>query len=185
MINITVITGSIREGRIGGSVTDWLLERLKGHHELSATSLDLADVDLPWNLPVQRSGDVASVGDLLAGCDAFIVVTPEYNHGYPAALKNLIDLYAQPWKTKPVALVSYGGQAGGLRAVEQLRLVFSELHAVPLRDTVCFSDPWDHLDNEGRFEPGPRSENSLAVMVERLVWWTETLSAGRATRQYD
>ncbi len=72
----------------------------------------------------------------MAEADAFLVVTPEYNHGYPAALKELIDSVYEPWHAKPVAFVSYGGASGGIRAVEQLRQVFAELHAVTLRDGV-------------------------------------------------
>jgi hypothetical protein len=70
--------------------------------------------------------------------DAFVVVTPEYNHSYPASLKHAIDMAHGEWNTKPVAFVSYGGISGGLRAVEALRLVFAELHATTIRDTVSF-----------------------------------------------
>ncbi len=77
----------------------------------------------------------------LSEADAFIVVTPEYNHSFTASLKFVLDLVYEPWQGKPVAFVSYGGISGGLRAVEQLRLVFAELHAVTVRDTVSFANP--------------------------------------------
>ena len=92
----------------------------------------------------------ASLNERVASCDAFIVVTPEYNHGYPAPLKALIDSFGPEWHAKPVAFVSYGGISGGLRAVEQLRLVFAELHAVTIRESVSFAGAWEQFDPEGR-----------------------------------
>jgi NAD(P)H-dependent FMN reductase len=78
-----------------------------------------------------------------------VVVTPEYNHGYTAALKQLIDAVKAEWVAKPVGFVSYGGVSGGLRAVEQLRLVFAELHAVTIRDGVSFAMAWNRFDEAG------------------------------------
>ena len=81
----------------------------------------------------------------LAAADAFVVVTPEYNHSYPAPVKTLIDWHFTEWQAKPVGFVSYGGMSGGLRAVEHLRGVFAELHAVTVRDTVSFHGAWDRF----------------------------------------
>jgi NAD(P)H-dependent FMN reductase len=82
--------------------------------------------------------EVASITLRLANADAFVVVTPKYNHNFPAPLKNAIDWRYNKWRAKPVGFVSYGGMGGGLRAVEQLRQVFAELHAVTVRDAVNF-----------------------------------------------
>ena len=104
--------------------------------------------------PAAQSDDIGgrawqSLQQALGLADAFVVVTPEYNHGYPAPLKELIDSVNAEWQAKPVAFVSYGGVSGGLRAVEQLRLVFAELHAVTIRDSVSFPGAWEQFDESG------------------------------------
>ncbi len=101
----------------------------------------------------------------LAQSDAFVIVTPEYDHGYPAALKFLIDSIYDPWQAKPVAFVSYGGISGGLRAVEQLRLVFAELHAVAIRDSVSFANVWAQFDADGELLEPARARKSMATML--------------------
>lgn len=82
----------------------------------------------------------------IAAADAVLIVTPEYNHSFPGPLKTSIDSLRDEWKAKPVGFVSYGGIGGGLRAVEALRLVFAELHAVTVRDTVSFHNPWSRFE---------------------------------------
>src|SRR5579884_3872199 len=139
-IRIAVIYGSTRPGRFCDTVVRWTAEQVAAQGRFL---LDVVD-------PAQASGNGgASVRDQLAQADAFVVVTPEYNHGYPAALKELIDSSGPEWHAKPVAFVSYGGISGGLRAVEQLRLVFAELHAVTIRDSVSFAAAWEQFDATG------------------------------------
>lgn len=135
-IRVAVIVGSVREGRQGKAVTDWFLGAAAGHGGLELDVIDLADVDLPLVMPgwggeptPAAAAVLAGVSPRLAQADAFVVVTPEYNHSFPAALKNVIDWHYAQWRAKPVGFVSYGGLGGGLRAVEQLRLVFAELRA--------------------------------------------------------
>ncbi len=108
-------------------------------------------------------------------------MTPEYNHGYPAALKQAIDLAYEQWFAKPVAFVSSGGIVGGLRAVEQLRQVFAELHAVTIRDTVSFHGPDAAFDGSGETRDAA-AEAALKVMLDRLTWWASAL---RATREQE
>ena len=96
----------------------------------------------------------------LAEADGFVVVTPEYNRSYPASLKKAIDQYNVEWRAKPVAFVSYGGISGGLRAVEHLRNVFAELHAVTVRTAVCVSELWKHFDHTGAFSLLPLPQPS-------------------------
>ena len=100
--------------------------------------LDVIDPADPSPGPSIDERPSRSLQQRLGQADAFVIVTPEYNHGYPAPLKALIDSSGAEWHAKPVAFVSYGGVSGGLRAVEQLRLVFAELHAVTIRDSVSF-----------------------------------------------
>ncbi len=116
--------------------------------------------------------------------DAFVVVTPEYNHGYSAMLKQLIDSAKAEWVAKPVGLVSYGGFSGGLRAVEQLRLVFAELHAVTLRDGLAFPMAWNLFSEAGEPHDGERTDRAMTVMLDHLAWWARTLAEGKARRPY-
>ena len=109
---------------------------------------------------------------------------PEYNHSFPAPLKAIIDAAKSEWEAKPVAFVSYGGISGGLRAVEQLRGVFAELHAVGIRDQVSFAFARSAFDPAGKPRDGEAVGQAFDVMFDRLSWWAEALSSARAERPY-
>ena len=111
-------------------------------------------------------------------------MTPEYNHGYSAALKQLIDAAKADWVAKPVGFISYGGVSGGLRAVEQLRLVFAELHAPTLRDGLAFPTAWNLFDEMGQPRDREGADRAMTVMLDQLAWWVLTLAEGRARRPY-
>ena len=114
-----------------------------------------------------------------------MIVTPEYNHGYTAALKFVIDSFKAPWRAKPVAFVSYGGISGGLRAVEQLRLVFAEVHAVAIRNSVSFANArGSRFDAEGRLLEPDAPREALATMLRQLRWWALALREARAVQDY-
>jgi NAD(P)H-dependent FMN reductase len=132
---------------------NWFASQACRHGELDVDIIDLAQTWLPDVLTCDGSTPLPPVQDLapwLAAADAFVIVTPEYNHSFPASLKNAIDWYGDVWKTKPVGFVSYGGRAAGLRAVEALKPVFTELHAVSVRETVSFHDHPRQFDAGGR-----------------------------------
>ncbi|WP_324603515.1 NAD(P)H-dependent oxidoreductase [Streptomyces sp. SPB074] len=113
-----------------------------------------------------------------------MVVTPEYNHSYPASLKNVIDWHNPQWHAKPVAFVSYGGLSGGLRAVEHLRPVFAEVHAVTVRDTISFHGARERFAEDGS-PKDPESVNTAAeTLLTRLEWWARSLAESRAKRPY-
>ncbi|MFD7968812.1 NADPH-dependent FMN reductase, partial [Streptomyces clavifer] len=120
----------------------------------------------------------------LARADAFVVLTPEYNHSYPAPLKELIDGHFAEWQAKPVAFVSYGGISGGLRAVEHLRQVFAELHAVSVRDTVSFHNAGALFDDRGRLGDPAAADAAVKTMLDQLVWWGRALREARNLRPY-
>ena len=111
-------------------------------------------------------------------------MVPEYNHGYPAALKFVIDSVQAHWQAKPVAFVAYGGHSGGVRAAEQLRQVFSGLHAVPVRDGVYFTQAWDRFDTGGRPRDGDASERAARRMLDQLAWYGHALRQARAAWPY-
>lgn len=180
-LNLAIIVGSTREGRLASRVTEWFVPLARAHGRYAVDVLDLAEVGLPAVLTETPSPDVAAYLQRLGKADAFVVVTPEYNHGYPAALKQAIDTGFEEWQAKPVAFVSYGGISGGLRAVEQLRQVFSELHAITIRDGVAVTDCWSSF-GEGRIPAG--ADAAAKRMLDRLDWWATALAEARAVRPY-
>lgn len=185
-LHVTVVIGSNRHGRFGPVVADWLLDRARSRDDLSVQVVDVAETDLPTTFArsSQAATALGSVTPKLAAADAFIVLTPEYNHSYPAGLKNLIDWHFAEWRAKPVALVSNGGVSGGLRAVEHLRQVFAELHAVTLRDTVSFHNAGASFDDEGRLLDPSAPDAVAKTMLDQLVWWGLALREARERRPY-
>jgi NAD(P)H-dependent FMN reductase len=172
LIKIGLIYGSTRTGRFCDRVAQWA-------GQMAATAgFEVQAID-----PAKITDDT-ELQRRIEDCDGFVVVTPEYNHGYPAPLKSLIDSVGAGWQAKPVAFVSYGGVSGGLRAVEQLRLVFAELHTVTIRDSVSFAGAWEQFDSTGALLEPERAERSMARMLERLRWWAVALSAARSQSPY-
>ncbi|MEV5969869.1 NAD(P)H-dependent oxidoreductase [Streptomyces sp. NPDC051921] len=191
-LRVAVLVGSVREGRQARPVTDWFLGVAERHGGLELDVVDLAEVDLPLAMPgwggepsPRATAALAEVSPRLAAADAFVVVTPEYNHSFPAALKNLIDWHRPEWQAKPVGFVSYGGLGGGLRAVEQLRLVFAELHATTVRDAVSLHGPWSGLGEGGVPRDAVIAETAAKSMLGRLTWWGRALRTARADLPYE
>ena len=178
-LGLAVIVGSTREGRFGGTIARWFVAHARLRDDITIDIIDLLDVDLPLVYPLEPDARAQAYIERIARADAFVVITPEYNHGYPAALKQAIDLPRDEWRRKPVAFVSYGGVGGGLRAVEQLRQVFAELHTATIRDTVSLHMAWGLFDAEGVLvEPG-RHEQAATAMLDDLVWWATALRTAR------
>ena len=177
-LRLAVLVASVRSPRLADALLPWLEDELLAVDGFDVDVVDLADHDLdPRRL--QPGGATSPIAGRLAGADAFLVLTPEYNHSFPAALKNAIDWHVEEWRHKPVAFVSYGAGSGGLRAVEQLRLIFPELRATTVRDAVTLRAPWEHLDDEGRFQAPPGTRDALVATLDELRWWAETLRSGR------
>ena len=155
-LRVAVIIGSTRPGRLGPAVAAWFADQ-------AAPRDDLTD------RPDRSRRHETPVGPRLAGADAFVVVTPEYNHSFPAPLKQVIDAFSVEWRAKPAAFVCYGGISGGLRAVEQLRQVFAELHVVTIRDTVSLHGVWSHVGPDGRLIEDAARAGAARAMLTRLV----------------
>ena len=183
-LRVAVIIGSTRDGRFAPTVADWFATRAaESHPELDLDLVDLAEADLPLTMTgfgQPRPPAVAELAPRLSEADAFVIVTPEYNHSFPAVLKSAIDWYHGEWSRKPVAFVSYGGVSGGLRAVQQLRHVFIELAAVPIRDTVSFTEYWNQFAEDQSWPaPSEARDKAVAALLDQLTWAAETLRAGR------
>lgn len=183
-LRVALIMGSARHGRFCDTITAWAARQLAASGRFELDILDPRQLSLPgWNQQ-DESADAAQLCQRLAAADAFVVVTPEYNHSFPATLKNLVDLAYDEWQAKPVGFVSYGGISGGLRAVEQLRLVFAELHAVTLRDSVSFAGAWNLFDGRGELLEPQAADSSMARMLARLHWWATALREARGKQPY-
>ncbi|WP_436520215.1 NADPH-dependent FMN reductase [Actinoplanes sp. HUAS TT8] len=192
-LHIAVIAGSVRDQRMSRSVAEWASFRAAGAGSPDGSSdgapkvevdlIDCAEADLPDDGGLRPGGSAASpIAARLETADAFVIVTPEYNHSYPAGLKRLIDWHYREWMFKPATILPYGVQAG-LLAAEHLRGVFAELHVVTTRRIVGLTRPWEHLGPVGFTPPAPVEEAFDAALRE-LTWWATTLRTARRDRPY-
>ncbi|MBO0873098.1 MAG: NAD(P)H-dependent oxidoreductase [Pseudonocardia sp.] len=168
---LEVIVGSVRAGRFAPVVANWFVRQASARADLRVGVLDLAE-----NPP--------GFAERIGAADAVVVITPEYNHGYPGPLKHAIDEVRSQWRAKPVGFVSYGGLAGGLRAVEPLRVVFAELHAVTVRETVSFHMAHQGFDANGEPHDTDGPAMAATALLNQLVWWARALRAARARQPY-
>ncbi|KAA0021495.1 NADPH-dependent FMN reductase [Antrihabitans cavernicola] len=180
-LRLEVIVGSVREGRFGPTVAEWFVRRAQAHTEFDVGVIDLADTPLPADLTVTTG--VEAFRARLATADAFVVVTPEYNHGYPGALKTAFDNAKFEWRAKPIGFVSYGGLSGGLRATEQLRQVVAEIHMVSIRETVSFHQAKKKFDANGETQDGAAIDAADRLLTQ-LAWWADALRQARAEIPY-
>ena len=187
-LRLAVIVGSVREGRFGPTVSDWFAREAAQSGTFDVDVIDLAEPGhtLPMVFPdfsEPRPSEIDRVHEDLSrrlhAADAFVVVTPEYNHSFPASLKNAIDWFHSEWSAKPVGLISYGGMAGGQRAAEHLRQVFPELHAVTVRATLSFAMAWELFDEHGAPHDAEGTSAAARNMLEELEWWGDALRAAR------
>ncbi len=187
MIKLQIILGSTRDVRLGGTVAQWVLEQAMEHNKYQVELVDLKD----WNLPMLNEPEPASTGryssDIvkqwskkIASADAYIVVTPEYNHGYPAVLKNAMDYLFLEWNRKPIAFVGYDGGAGGSRAIEQLRQVAVELEMAPIRAVVIIAGIWSAFAEGKPVDEGYAKK--LEGLFTQLHWWAQALKTARDSK---
>ena len=189
-LKIKIVVGSTRANRFSEKPAQWMLEVARQRADLDVELLDLRDYPLPFfeeAVPPGAAKDsytnpaVVRWRDKIKEADGFIICTPEYNHGYPAVLKNALDHVYFAWSRKAVAFVSWGGNAG-TRSVEQLRLVTIELDMAPIRLAVHLpTPPWFIKDiEEIKTEANRRSAEAL---LDHLTWWTGALRTARAASQ--
>jgi NAD(P)H-dependent FMN reductase len=177
-LRVALIVGSTREGRFAPVVSGWIAALIAERPEFDLDVLDLAEILLPAVWTRSSTPALVDYRSRLASSDAFVVVTPEYNHSYPAPLKQAIDLAGGEFARKPVAFVSYGGLSGGLRAVEHLRGVFTEVRAATIREAVSFHTAWERFDASGKpHDAGPG--HAAAAMLDDLAWWASALRQAR------
>jgi NAD(P)H-dependent FMN reductase len=192
MTVISVIVGSTRQGRFSEKPAQWIFQRLKNRGGVDARLLDLRDFPMPFfdqPVPPAMPGRPAYENEVvkkwtaeIARSDGFVFVTPEYNYGPSAVLKNALDWVYPEWNRKAAAFVSYGS-AMGARGIQQLRLTAIELQLAPIRSSVYIpvATLWAHFQG-GDVDAGlTELEPAAKTMIDDLVWWTAALKAARAT----
>jgi NAD(P)H-dependent FMN reductase len=184
MLRIGIILGSTRPGRNGEAVAKWVYELAKKRTDAEFELVDIKDFNLPLlDEPAPPSRGQYSKPHTkawaakIASFDAFVFVTPEYNHGTSGALKNAIDFLFAEWNNKAAGFVGYGS-AGGVRAVESLRLVMGEIQIADVRNQVQLSLFTD-FENFSVFKPDPRHEKTLNGMFDQVVAWGGALRGVR------
>ncbi len=184
MIRVAIVTGSTRPGRNNQAVARWVYDIAKRRSDAEFELVDIAE----YKLPLLDEAVPPSMGQYsqthtntwakkIGSFDAYVFVTPEYNHGTSAALKNAIDYLYREWNNKAAGFVSYGS-AGGARAVEQLRLVMGELMVADVRAQVMLSLFTD-FENFSKFKPDPRHEAEVNMMLDQVIAWGEALRGVR------
>ena len=176
MLKVGIIVGSTRPGRKAEAVARWVDEIARKRTDAAFEVVDIQDFNLPLlDEPVPPSLGQYSKPHTKAWAakvdsfDAFVFVTPEYNHGTSGALKNAIDFLFAEWNNKAAGFVGYGS-AGGVRAVEQLRLVMAEVQVATVRNQVALSLFTD-FENFTTFKPDPRHEKSVNAMLDQVLAW--------------
>lgn len=180
-LRLEVIVASVRPERFAPVVADWFVRTARARPEFETGVLDLMDLGLPTDLT--ETAAAQRFRARLAGADAFVAVTSEYNHGYPAALKTALDSAKYEWRGKPIGFVSYGGLSGGLRAVEQLRQVVAEIHMVSMRESVSFHRARKQFDADGETGDGAALDGAQRLLTQ-LAWWGGALRTARMADPY-
>lgn len=184
MNKIAVVTGSTRPGRNNIAVANWVLENAQKRDDAQFELVDIADFNLPVLDEAMPAGfqqyaneHTKKWSQTIAQYDGYIFVTPEYNHSISGALKNALDYISVEWNNKAAGFVGYGS-AGGVRAVEHLRQIASELQLAHVRNQVQLSLFTD-FENFSEFKPADMHQESLTAMLDQLVPWTAAMKTLR------
>jgi NAD(P)H-dependent FMN reductase len=189
MMLLQIVTAATRPARKGSAVAEWTVAQARAHQKFEIEPVDLATVNLPlfdepkhprfadyehehtkrWSATVSRA-------------DAFVFVTPEYDHGPPAALINALQYLVKEWTYKPVGFVSYGGVSAGTRGVQITKEICTSLKMMPMFETVAIPFFAQHIDaKSGVFDPGEVQTKALGVMLDELLRWANALAPLRGS----
>ncbi len=186
MFNLKIIIASTRPGRKGPAVAEWVYGLSVNRALFNVELLDLATINLPFldepqhpRLKQYAHDHTKKWSKTIEEADAFIFVTPEYNFGYPATLKNALDFLYLEWNYKPVGFVSYGGIAAGTRSVQQLKQVVTAQKMMPLAEAVNIPFFTKHIDDAGIFKGDEILNKSAETMLDELLKWTAGMKTMR------
>ena len=182
MPTLMIVIASTRPGRGGEAVARWFIDRAGEHETFEVDVVDLAELNLPPldephhpRLRQYTQRHTHQWSERVEAADAFVFVTPEYNHGYPASLKLAIDYLNNEWRYKPVGFVSYGGVAAGTRAVEQLQQVVTAVRMMPVIEQVNIPFYQQFIDDHGVLQANDVMEQAAEAMLDQLVRLEATL----------
>jgi len=185
MLKLDVIIASTRPGRIGLPIGTWFAELAERHGKLEVRVIDLAAVNLPMldepkhpRFGQYEQAHTKAWSATVATADAYVFVTPEYNYSAPPTLMNALNFLSREWGYKPVGFVSYGGIAGGTRAVQMLKLTVTALRMMPLPEAVTLPFAAKQIA-DGVFQATETNEQAAAVMLDELGRWAEALAPMR------
>jgi NAD(P)H-dependent FMN reductase len=180
---IQIIISSTRQNRFGETVGQWFHRVASARDDIEVELLDLRDYPMPFfDEAMSPAGghyaeEAKPWAEKIAQGDGFVIIAAEYNHGPTAVLKNAMDHIYREWNNKPLGFVSYGGGAGGARAVQQLRLTSIELQMAPIREAVVIPMA------RGAFEDGKPKNDALNdranAVLDQLTWWAQALKKAR------
>lgn len=191
MLKLQVIIASTRSGRAGHHVGAWFDAVARRHGGFEVELVDLAEVDLPLldepnhpRLGTYVHAHTKAWSATVERADAYVFVTPEYDHLPPASLVNALQYLVREWAYKPVAFVSYGGVSGGTRGAQVTKQLAVALKMMPIPEAVNVPFFAQHLDREaGTFDPGEVQEQAAGVMLDELLRWAEALRPLRERQQ--
>jgi NAD(P)H-dependent FMN reductase len=176
-LNIGIIIGSTREGRVSPQVASWFKELADQRQDANYEIVDIKDYQLPMLGETNETANIEKWNQKLMELDGFVFVTAEYNHGMPASLKNALDLARDAWNNKAAGIVSYGS-AMGARAAEQLRNVLGELQIADVRVQVLLSLFTD-FENWNVFKPAELHKKNVDQMLDQVLAWSKALKTIR------
>ncbi|WJK42564.1 NAD(P)H-dependent oxidoreductase [Solwaraspora sp. WMMA2056] len=183
-LRVAVIIGTTRENRMGEAIGRWFVTEAEKRDDIGVDLIDLVDFELPNRYPELPTDAMTAFASRVGNADAFVIVTPEYNYSFTGSLKQAIDCAYDEWHAKPVGFVSYGCRSTGRHAVEQLRTVFTYLHATTMRDVVSFDLLTTTFTGDGGLRGDDGQAGTAEVMLNQLAWWGLALRKARAARPY-
>lgn len=177
-MKLLVVLASVREGRAGAQVADWFVEQAKKNDLVDVTLVDLKNIDLPYMLPAVSPSNIkdsqygnsedSAWAQQINAADAIAFVSPEYNHGYPASLKNAIDHLYVEWMNKPVAFIGYGA-SGAPFSYQAFKLVADQVKMDVTEDRVGIPEIWAAFNEEGELKNSDEHNQVAQKVIAQLV----------------
>ena len=189
MLNLHVVVASTRTGRQGPVVAAWFLARARAHGQFNVELIDLADVNLPLldeprhpRLQQYEHEHTRAWSAIVARADAYVFVTPEYDHATPASLANALQYLFTEWGYKPAGFVSYGGVSAGTRGMQMTKQLVTALKMMPMFEGVAIPFFAQHIDKESHlFAPGDVQDKAATVLLDELLKWATAMKPMRTT----
>lgn len=180
MLFIPILLGTAREGRQSEKAALFVLEEAKKSKQFETQLVDVRDFDLSRTDDTKTSEKAKEFSLLMQRADGLIVVSPEYNHGYPGELKMALDQLYKEYKRKPIGICGVSeGRMGGSRMVEQLKLVAIEFQMVPISNAVYFSNIESVFDEQGNVINLESYRKQLNKFFDELIWYAKALRVAR------